>query len=151
MSEVEGRSAADIVVRGDGSWTCATRPDGWANTWADAWPAKDVDAIVALQAETGDHWASLFRPYRGRSGLRAYLRECFAEESRPARVWFAAPQVDGEMAAVEYWAVTHVQDRPLTISGCTVLRFDETGLVAEARDYSHVKEGRFLPPGGLFD
>ena len=57
----------------------------WASTWADAWPTKDVDAIVALQAETGDHWASLFRPHRGRSGLRAYLRECFAEESQPAR------------------------------------------------------------------
>ena len=55
------------------------------------------------------------------------------------------------MAAVEYWAVTHLQGQPLTISGCTVLRFDETGLVAEARDYSHVKEGEHPPPAGLFE
>ncbi|MFC5924777.1 nuclear transport factor 2 family protein [Micromonospora vulcania] len=123
----------------------------WARTWTDAWPAQDVDAIVALQHETGEHWASLFRPYRGRSGLRVYLEECFAEESRPAQVWFAEPRVDGDAAAVEYWAVIHVKDQPMTISGCTVLRFDEAGLVAEARDYSHAKEGRHTPPAGLFD
>lgn len=42
-------------------------------------------------------------------------------------------------------------DRPLTISGCTLLRFDDEGLVAEARDYSHAEEGSFPPPAGLFD
>lgn len=122
----------------------------WARTWADAWPVKNVDAIVALQAEDGDHWASMFRPYRGRAGLRGYVAECFAEESRPAQTWFAEPQVDGDVAAVEYWVVIHVKDEPMTISGCTVLRFDQAGLVAEARDYSHVKEGRHTPPDGLF-
>ncbi|MGQ5265130.1 nuclear transport factor 2 family protein [Micromonospora sp. ZYX-F-536] len=122
----------------------------WARTWAEAWPTKDLEAIAALQTEDGDHWASLFRPYRGRSGLRAYLEECFAEETRPAEVWFAEPQVDGDAAAVEYWAVIHIKDHPVTISGCTVLRFDEAGLVAEARDYSHVKDGQHAPPAGLF-
>ncbi|MEU7752199.1 nuclear transport factor 2 family protein [Micromonospora sp. NPDC049171] len=122
----------------------------WATTWADAWPTRDVDAIVALQREDGDHWASLFRPYRGRAGLRAYLAEAFAEESRPAQVFFGEPRVDGDAATVEYWAVVHLKDQPLTISGCTVLRFDEAGLVAEARDYSHVREGHHSPPAGLF-
>ena len=123
----------------------------WARTWATAWPVKDIDAIVALQAEDGDHWASMFRPYRGRAGLRTYVTECFGEETRPAETWFAEPQVDGVTAAVEYWAVIYVADEPTTISGCTVLRFDESGLVAESRDYSHVKDGRQLPPEGLFD
>ncbi|MFI6233359.1 nuclear transport factor 2 family protein [Micromonospora sp. NPDC050784] len=123
----------------------------WASTWANAWPAQDVEAIVALQREDGDHWASLFRPYRGRSGLRVYLAESFAEESRPAQVWFGEPQVDGDAAAVEYWAIVHIKDQPMTISGCTMLRFDEAGLVAEARDYSHVQEGHHSPPAGLFE
>ncbi|MFD6565059.1 nuclear transport factor 2 family protein [Micromonospora profundi] len=122
----------------------------WARTWAEAWPTKDAEAIAALQSESGDHYASMFRPYRGRSGLRAYLTECFTEESRPAQVWFAEPRVDGDTAAVEYWSVIHVDDQPMTISGCTVLRFDEAGLVAEARDYSHATQGRHLPPGDLF-
>jgi hypothetical protein len=123
----------------------------WADTWARSWPAKDVDGIVGLQAEDGDHWASMFRPYRGRSGLRTYVEECFSEETRPAEVWFGEPRVDGDMASVEYWAVTYPDDRPLTISGCTLLRFDDEGLVAEARDYSHAEEGSFPPPAGLFD
>jgi ketosteroid isomerase-like protein len=122
----------------------------WARTWADAWPVKDVEAIVALQAEDGDHWASMFRPYHGRSGLRRYVTESFAEETDPAETWFAEPRVDGDSAAVEYWAVIHTGDGPVTISGCTVLRIDDAGLVAEARDYSHVQEGRHLPPAGLF-
>ncbi len=122
----------------------------WADVWVRAWPAKDIDAIVELQAETGFHWASMFRPYRGREGLRAYIQECFDDETRPAEVWFGEPWVDGEMAAVEYWAVTYPDGDALTISGCTLLRFDDGGLVAEARDYSHVKQGRFTPPAGLF-
>jgi hypothetical protein len=118
----------------------------WADVWTTGWPARDVEAIAALQAENGDHWASRFRPYRGRAGLRAYLRECFAEETRPAEVWFAAPVVDGDTAAVEYHAITYPGGEPLTICGCTLLRFDSEGLVAEARDYSHVQPGRVLPP-----
>lgn len=121
----------------------------WADTWARGWPAKDVDGIVALQAENGDHWASMFRPYRGRAGLRGYLQECFDEETRPAEVWFGEPRVDGDMAAVEYWAITYPDGEALTISGCTLLRFDDDGLVAEARDYSHVKPGRLMPPTAL--
>jgi hypothetical protein len=84
-------------------------------------------------------------PYDGRAGLRHYLDECFAEESRPAVVWFAEPRVDGDLAAVEYWAQIYAGDQPTTISGCTLVRFDESGFVAEARDYSHVREGHPAP------
>jgi hypothetical protein len=118
----------------------------WARTWAEAWPVKDVEAIASLQAESGDHWASLFRPYRGRAGLRTYLEECFAEEVQPAETWFAEPLVGGDSAAAEYWTVMHTKDGPMTICGCTTLRFDDSGLVTESRDYSHIKEGRHAPP-----
>lgn len=118
----------------------------WATTWAKAWPLKDVDAIVGLQADDGDHWASMFRPLRGRRGLRAYLEECFAEETRPAETWFGEPIVNGSFASVEYWIVMFIKDQPITVSGCTVLSFDDSGLVTTARDYSHVKGGRHLRP-----
>lgn len=123
----------------------------WAATWAEAWPAQDVEAIVALQAEDGTHWASLFRRYDGRAGLREYVVECFAEEVAPAETWFAEPRVDADSAAVEYWAVMHLADGPTTLCGCTVVRFDDSGLVTEARDYSHMKSGRHLPPVPLFE
>lgn len=118
----------------------------WARTWARAWPAGDAEAIVALQAEDGVHWASMFRPYRGRDELRGYVAGCFAEESRPAEVRFAEPRVDGDTAAVEYWVVIYLEGQPTTIAGCTLLRFDESGLVTEARDYSHIKDGRHDVP-----
>lgn len=118
----------------------------WAETWARAWSEQDVEAIAGLQAEGGDHFASAFRAYRGRDGLRDYLRECFAEETAPAETWFAEPTVDGDTAAVEYWAVISTADGPQTISGCTVVRFDAAGLVAQARDYSHLREERIEPP-----
>ena len=41
--------------------------------------------------------------------------------------------------------MTYPNDQPLTISGCTLLRFDDEGLVAEARDYWHVEPGRLEP------
>lgn len=118
----------------------------WVTTWATAWPLKDVDAIVGLQADDGDHWASMFRPLRGPSGLRAYLEECFAEETQPAETWFSEPIVNGSLASVEYWIVMFIKDQPMTVSGCTVLSFDDSGSVTTARDYSHVKDGHHLRP-----
>jgi ketosteroid isomerase-like protein len=126
-----------------------TAAQRWARTWAESWPAKDAEAIVALQATGGVHWASMFRRYDGHDGLRTYLREAFGDETAPAEVRFAEPHVDGDLATVEYWATVHI-DGPMTISGCTLVRFDETGLVSEARDYSHAQPGRHLPPAGIF-
>jgi hypothetical protein len=122
----------------------------WAQTWRAAWPAQDVEAIAALQAGHGDHWAGISRRFRGRDGLRGYLTECFTEEARPAVVWFGEPVVTGDRATVEYWAITYPGGEPLTIAGCTILLFDPAGLVAEARDYSHAERGAIRPPGGRF-
>jgi len=122
----------------------------WARMWAKAWPTRDADAIVALQAEDGLHWASMFRPFRGREGLRSYVEQSFAEETAPTRCWFYEPIVSPSgTAAVEYWALGVYQGEPMTISGCTVLRFDADGLVAEARDYSHMQPGHHPPPTHL--
>jgi hypothetical protein len=59
---------------------------------------------------------------------------CFADELAPTETWFAEPQVDGNSVAVEYWAVLR-----------------RGGLVREARDYSHLRDGRELPPVCVFD
>lgn len=122
----------------------------WATTWARVWPLKDADAIVELQASEGDHWASMFRQLKGRAGLRAYLDECFSEETQPAETWFGEPIVAEHTASVEYWTVIYVDDQPMTISGCTVLSFDDSGLVQTARDYSDVKAGRHMRPEVAF-
>ncbi|MFC4068356.1 nuclear transport factor 2 family protein [Actinoplanes subglobosus] len=125
--------------------TTAEWARNWAQTWRTGWPAQDVEAIAALQAPHGDHWAGILRRFRGRDGLRTYLAECFDEETRPAEVWFGEPVVTGDTAAVEYWAVTYPGGEALTISGCTVLLFGADGLVVEARDYSHAEPGALRP------
>src|SRR5215208_3023797 len=48
----------------------------WAETWARAWPAKDLESIVALYADTALYRSQPFRGAReGREGVRAYLQE----------------------------------------------------------------------------
>jgi hypothetical protein len=117
-----------------------------------AWKSQDAEALVALQAENGVHWASMFRtPYRGREGLREYLERSFADETEPTRAQFGRPMVEGDRASVEYWALATFDDAPMTISGCTVVRFNADGLVVEARDYSNVESGHHPIPPRLFD
>ncbi|MGW0486098.1 nuclear transport factor 2 family protein [Nonomuraea sp. NPDC003214] len=114
----------------------------WARVWQEAWPAKDVAAIVALQAPEGLHWASPFRPvYQGKEGLRRYLTEVFDDEVEPTVCRFGEPLISNGHAAVEYWARSRYASGPLAIAGITLLRFDGQGLVAEARDYSFVEQG----------
>ncbi|WP_433499077.1 nuclear transport factor 2 family protein [Sphaerimonospora sp. CA-214678] len=114
----------------------------WTNAWTVGWARQDVELIVERQAEDGVHWSQPFRPpHRGRPGLREYLEDVFASEVEPTRARFAPPLVNGDQAAAEYWALCHYEDGPLIISGCTLLRFDEEGLVAESRDYSFVVPG----------
>ncbi|AWS46950.1 nuclear transport factor 2 family protein [Streptosporangium sp. 'caverna'] len=121
----------------------------WANTWAAAWEGQNAEAIVACQAEDGVHWSTPFAaPHRGRDGLRKYLRDAFASEVEPTRARFAEPVVEGDQAAVEYWALSRYESGPLTISGCTMLRFNPDGLVSESRDYSFVESGHHPFPFG---
>lgn len=119
----------------------------WARVWEAAWPARDADAIAALQAPDGRHWSSpLEAPHRGRHGLLEYLVDAFADETAPTTCRFAAPIVDGNRATVEYWAQVEYSGKAATISGCTVLEFDSDGLVLASRDYSFQEPGHLAPP-----
>jgi len=92
-------------------------------------------------------WAApLQDPHRGRDGLRDYLLGSFAAETAPTVCRFAEPLVDGDRASVEYWAHVEYDGQPATISGCTVLDFDQDGLVARSRDYSFLEPGHLVPP-----
>lgn len=121
----------------------------WADTRTTAWPTQDTEALCALQATDGDHYASPFRRYQGRSGLRTYLTECFNDEVAPTAAWFGTPRIDEDNATVEYWVHLTTAAGPLTISGCTNLTFDTHGLVTCARDYSHATEGHLERPANL--
>ena len=120
----------------------------WAATWQHAWEALDVDAIVALYHPDAVFSSQPFRPVRrGREGVRAYVSGAFAEE-REVRAWFGTPIVDGERAAVEWWAALVDEGREVTLAGTSVLRIDADGLVLEQRDTWNVGDGRSESPEG---
>ena len=107
----------------------------WRDTWERAWPAKDVEAIVALYSEEVPYRALVFgEPDLGLAGVRRYLEENFGvEEDVECR--FGEPVVGRDRAAVEWWASWIENGEPLTLAGSTFLRFNADGLVVDHRDY----------------
>lgn len=111
----------------------------WADTWARAWPTKDVAAIAALYAPDADFRS---HPFREPEDARAYVRRVFAEEEGKAECRFGEPLVDADRAAVEYRAVLVYGGKETTLAGTTLLRFRPDGLVVEHRDYWALEQGR---------
>jgi hypothetical protein len=111
----------------------------WADTWARAWPAKDVEAIAALYAPEADFRS---HPFREPEDARAYVRRVFAEEEGETECRFREPLVDADRAAVEYRAVLVYEGKETTLAGTTLLRFRSDGLVVEHRDYWALEQGR---------
>jgi nuclear transport factor 2 (NTF2) superfamily protein len=120
----------------------------WRETWERAWPAKDVDAIVALYSDEVPYRALAFRePDRGLPGVRRYLEENFGAETE-IECRFGEPVVGGDRAAVEWWASWVEAGEELTLAGATFLRFDEAGLVVDHRDYWNDVPRRERPYAG---
>jgi ketosteroid isomerase-like protein len=107
----------------------------WRDTWERAWPAKDVDAIVALYSDEVPYRALAFREANeGLAGVRRYLEREFGVEHE-IECRFGEPVVGGDRAAVEWWASWVEDGKELTLAGATFLRFDADGLVVDHRDY----------------
>jgi nuclear transport factor 2 (NTF2) superfamily protein len=114
----------------------------WARVWEQAWRERDPQAIGTLYADD-----CIFRthPFREAENPLAYVsRELPNESDVEAR--FGRPVVDGDRAAVEWWATLLEEGRQITLAGFSWLRFDERGLVLEQRDYWAQRDGRTSPP-----
>ncbi len=115
----------------------------WAETWERAWPPRDAAAIADLYADDAAYRGHpLHAPVDG--GARAYTAAQFAvEEGIECR--FGEPIVDGDRAAIEWWASWIEEGKEITLAGTTVLRFDASGLVVEHLDYWVAGDGRVAP------
>jgi len=122
---------------------------GFGKRWADgyrlAWENGDPDAAAALYRPD-----CVFRsaPFREPEPPIDYTRRVFPE-ARAEIVHFGEPVEEGDRAAVEWWAVLVTPDGDAeTLAGCSMLRFDDEGLVTESRDYWNMQPGRQDPPQG---
>ena len=114
----------------------------WAEAYRRAWEAGDAATAAALYR---DDCAFRSAPFREPESPLAYTTRVYPE-ARAEDVRFGTPVEEGDRAAVEWWAVLVLPDADeQTIAGCSVLRFDDQGLVVEARDYWHIEAGRRAP------
>jgi hypothetical protein len=120
--------------------------DLWITAWRTGWEALDPEPIVARYALDALLSTQPFRePYRGREGVREYVTQALSEEDDP-RVWMAEPVVDGDRAAVAWWASLREAGADATLAGTSLLRFDAEGLVVEQWDAWNQAEQRRDPP-----
>ncbi len=106
----------------------------WADAWRRGWQGLDPEPIMACYAPTAVHFTEPFRePSRSAEDVRAYVERVFAEEDDP-RVWMGDPIVDGDRAAISWWASLREEGADSTLAGTSVLRFDANGLVVEQWD-----------------
>lgn len=118
----------------------------WARTWQDGWNSGDVDSIVELYADAATFSSQPFRePYRGRDGVRSYVAQAFAEEAAVSAL-FGRPIIEGDRAAVPWWASLVEGGRRITLAGTSLLRFDADGLVVDQWDTWNELDGERQPP-----
>jgi ketosteroid isomerase-like protein len=120
----------------------------WADTWQREWPARNLEAVLALYHPDVVYASEPFRvPFQAVEELRVYLAGAFAEEDQ-IEAWFAAPVVGGEHASIEWWATLLEDGAETTLVGTSTLRFDADGLVVEQRDTWNQAAGRVRPREG---
>ncbi len=120
----------------------------WADTWQREWPARDLEAVLALYHPDVTYASEPFRvPFHVVEELRVYLAGAFAEEDQ-VEAWFATPLVEGEHASIEWWATLLEDGAETTLVGTSTLRFDAEGLVLEQRDTWNQAAGRVPPREG---
>jgi hypothetical protein len=126
--------------------TTADAARRWSETWQRAWGSLDTEAIGALYATDARVSTEPFRePVRGPDGVRSYVRRVFAEEE-DLRAAMGSPIVEGDRAAVPWWASLREGGRDTTLVGISLLRFDVDGLVIEQWDTWNQAQDRRHPP-----
>jgi hypothetical protein len=113
----------------------------WIEGWKQAWNALDASFLDGVYA---DDCVYRSHPFRAPAPPLEYARRVLAEEDAvDAR--FGEPVVEGNRAAVEWWATLVEDGKEITLAGCSMLRFGPDGRCVEQRDYWAVADGRRGP------
>ena len=120
----------------------------WIEAYVRAWRERNADAVVAIFTEDAVYRSSPFRePHVGSDGIRAYW-ERVTSGQQGFDLRFGAPVVEGNRAAVEWWAIVEEQGEATTYPGILMLRFADDGRCEELRECWHQGEGRIYPHEG---
>lgn len=114
----------------------------WLARYEAAWRSGDAQAAGALFTED-----CVFRshPFRKAEDARAYTLRVFGDEE-DVEPRFGGPVVEGDRAAVEYWAAMKEDGLDLTLAGCLVFRLAPDGRCSEMRDVWTTAPERREPP-----
>lgn len=120
----------------------------WAEAYRKAWENSDAEAAASLFTEAASYRSLIYEePHRERSGVTEYWVGVTSTQTEIS-VRMGRPFVDGLRAAVEFWTTMKVEDAPVTLAGCLLLTFDETGLCSDLREYWNFTDGIHQPPEG---
>jgi SnoaL-like domain len=120
----------------------AAAAEAWVEGWKKGWEFADADVIGALYAPDAVFRSHPFRePERS---ARDYALRAFGDEEL-VECRFGEPVVNGDRAAIEYWAILSVADAEETLAGIALIRFGSDGRVVEQRDYWSMQPGRTEP------
>jgi hypothetical protein len=117
----------------------------WVDAWDRAWRAKDETQLAPVYADDAAHRS---RPDREPQHPLDYARSAFAEEADDLELWWGEPLVDGNRAAVEWWAALTDNGELVTLAGTSWLTLADDGRVVEQRDYWTSTPGRAAPWSG---
>ena len=114
----------------------------WIDAWDRAWRAKDPELLRSVYAEDVVFHS---HPFRAPQSPVEYARGAFAEEGEEFELWWGRPLAADNRAVVEWWAALTENGELVTLAGASLLRFDDTGRVADQYDYWGSSAGRTAP------
>lgn len=122
--------------------------EAWIEEYFRCWREKDADAVARLFTQDAVYRSSPFRqPLRGSEAIRSYWNRATASQVG-FRIRIGDLVFEQNRAAVEWWATWTEEGAPVTLPGCLVLRFEQSGRCEELREYWHTDSSARDPPEG---
>jgi SnoaL-like domain len=123
-------------------------PEEWLAAYRKAWIERDPDAAAALFTDDATYQEQPYaEAYAGPQGVRDYWASVTATQA-DVELEYGTPLVLGDRTAVEWWVTLVNAGVEITLAGEFMLRFDESGLCRDLREYWHFTEGKHTPPPG---
>ena len=118
----------------------------WVETYRQAWVERDPAAAADLFTEDATYRSFIFEdPHIGKDGVKSYWSDVTSTQAN-VQVTMGRPIVDGPRAAVEFWTTMENSGEEVTLVGCLLLTFDDSGVCRSLNEYYEFAPGLLDPP-----